>query len=218
MNPFLVVIAVLAAFAGAYLLARPRMMRWGASTEEIAQELKGDGLVPHPLLATTRAITIRASAAKVWPWLVQMGQGRGGFYSYDWLENLAGMDIHNADRIVPELQVLKVGDLIPFWRGAGVKVAGLEAEKILVLGGSLNPAKDNGGEETVGGTWVFALSPEGQDACRLIVRSRIADFPPRWLAWPMMHLLMLPMHFIMERKMMLGIKLRSERTEKRAGK
>lgn len=167
--------------------------------------MPGDELILRPILHSTRAITIAAAPEAVWPWLVQMGQSRGGFYSYDWLENLAGLDIHNSDRIVPELQKLKVGDTIPFWRGAGVKVHSLIARQTLVLAGSLYGEKND-----VGGTWVFAITPMDGGSTRLVVRSQIAAFPPQWLAWFLMHFLMAPMHFIMERRMMLTIKQRSE--------
>src|SRR5690349_9989833 len=78
-------------------LVRPWHMRWGATDDEVRRPLPGDELVARPKALATHAITIRAPAAEIWPWLVQFGQGRGGFYSYDWLENLFGCDIHNVD-------------------------------------------------------------------------------------------------------------------------
>jgi hypothetical protein len=103
--------------AGAFLIAaalltpflRSWRTKWGATDAEVHRSLPGDELVPHPKWGYAYAITIRASAVDVWPWLVQMGQDRGGMYSYEWLENLVGGDIHNADRIIPELQPLEVG-------------------------------------------------------------------------------------------------------------
>ena len=92
------------------LLARAGQLRWGTIDAEFDEPLPGDDLIPSPNLVATRAITVRASAEHVWPWLVQLGQGRGGFYSYDFLENLVGCDIHSADRIVPEWQEAVVGD------------------------------------------------------------------------------------------------------------
>jgi hypothetical protein len=86
----------------AYLAAvRPWHLSWGATAEEARRPMPGDDEVPRAALDATRAVTIAAPPEAVWPWLVQMGQGRGGFYTYAWLENLGGMDIHNADRIVP---------------------------------------------------------------------------------------------------------------------
>ena len=90
--------------AGAWSRARPRLMAWGASWDEVVRPLPGDDIVDNPVYVTTRAVTVEAPPAAVWPWLVQLGQNRGGFYSYDWLENLAGLDIHSADEIHAEWQ------------------------------------------------------------------------------------------------------------------
>jgi hypothetical protein len=219
-TPVLVVIIIaflaLLAVTG-YLAIRPRMLRWGATPVEAGRAMAGDELIPDPILVTTRAININVGPERVWPWLAQLGQGRGGFYSYEWLENLAGLDIHNSDRIIPELQTLKPGDLIPFWRGAGVNVAAVEPRRLLVLAGTLNPPKGQpagsgqvGGSGEVGGTWVFALEQSRPQATRLVVRSRVAKFPPAWLSKFAMRVLE-PLHFIMERKMLQGIKKRAER-------
>ena len=86
--------------------------RWGATPAEVSAPMPGDELVPQPKIASTRAITIGAPPRDVWPWLAQIGRGRGGFYSYDALENLVRCDIHSADRIIPRLQQLPPGDLI----------------------------------------------------------------------------------------------------------
>ena len=108
------VTSVIAVGAGAaYLLAvRPWQLGWGATGEERAATLAGDDLIANPDLIATRAIPVGTSAEQVWPWIAQLGQGRGGFYSYDALENLVGCDIHSADRVVPEWQDLKVGDQV----------------------------------------------------------------------------------------------------------
>ncbi len=193
----------------AYLLyLRPRHLRWGSTVQEAACPLPGDELIPDQdlLLQTTRSITIQASTEQIWPWLVQIGQGRGGFYSYDWLENLAHMDIHNADRILPEYQSLQVGDTVPFWKDTGVQVQSIEPGRWLVLAGSLQP-----GAGQAGGSWTFVLTPLGPCQSRLAVRSRVAAFPPLWLARLFSLLLLEPAHFIMERQMMLGIRQRAEK-------
>ena len=201
-------LAVLVVFI--YLAVRPRILHWGSTPAEISRPLAGDGLIDDPILVTTRAITIEVGPERVWPWLAQIGQGRGGFYSYEWLENLVGLDIHNADRIIPELQDLKPGDLIPFWRGAGVDAVQVEPGRLLVLAGTLNQPKGEAAEGgDVGGTWVFALDAPNPDVTRLVVRSQIAKFPPVWLSALFMRFLE-PMHFIMERKMLLGIRDRAE--------
>src|SRR5215212_4605652 len=86
--------------------------RWGATPDECRRRLPGDELVPAPDWSYTHAITIDAPRSAVWPWLVQLGQGRGGFYSYEGLENLIGCDIHNVGEIRPELQRLRVDDQV----------------------------------------------------------------------------------------------------------
>ncbi len=124
------------------LLAAPLLRgfynRRGATPEERQRTMPGDELVPHAKLGYTRAITIDAPPRVVWPWLAQIGQGRGGFYSFDALENLVGCDIHSADRLIPEHAKLHVGDIIrsnpsdyPSWR-----VAEVEPPHHLVLVGS----------------------------------------------------------------------------------
>jgi hypothetical protein len=96
--------------AAAYIrLARPRQLRWGATDLESDRRLPGDALIANPDLIATRAITVSTSAEQVWPWIAQLGQGQGGFYSYDALENLVGCHIHSADRIVAEWQDVGVG-------------------------------------------------------------------------------------------------------------
>ena len=112
--------AVIGGAAAAYILVvRPRQLGWGATGEEAGVTLAGDDLIPGPDLVATRAITVHALADRIWPWIAQLGQGRGGFYSYDVLENLAGCDIHSADRVVPEWQDVKVGDEVRLARRSG---------------------------------------------------------------------------------------------------
>jgi hypothetical protein len=125
-------------WAAYLLLVRPWHSRWGATQEEARRVLPYDHFVPTPLAQTTRAITIDAPAEQVWRWLVQLGQGRGGLYSYDWLENLADLEVHSVEEIIPELQNLKVGDLVrlaPESMGAeaGWRVAAMESGRTLVL-------------------------------------------------------------------------------------
>ncbi|MGZ4674827.1 MAG: hypothetical protein ACXV8K_19365, partial [Ilumatobacteraceae bacterium] len=95
-----------------YPAARWWFMRWGADLAEVNEVLPGDELIGNPTMVTTRAITINARPEAIWPWLVQMGQDRGGLYSYDWLESLFGLHFHNADHIVADWQHLSVGDQI----------------------------------------------------------------------------------------------------------
>lgn len=190
----------------AYLFViRPWHLRWGLTDDEVSRPLPGDELVPQPRQEATRALTIQAPVSEVWPWLVQLGQGRGGFYSYDWLENLVGCDIHNADRIMPEFQHLQVGDPVrlgpegyPFY-----PVAAIEPERALIL---------HAADPNISGhheSWVFYLEPINEGATRLMVRNR-RDYEPSLANFLMWQVITEPAHFIMERKMLLGIKQRAE--------
>jgi len=120
------------------LLVRPWHLNWSVTEDEAYRPLPYDHLVPRPVAQITHAITINAPADEVWKWLVQLGQGRGGMYSYDWLENLADLDMHSTEEIMPELQDLEVGDLVrlaPERMGAetGLRVAAMEVGRALVL-------------------------------------------------------------------------------------
>jgi hypothetical protein len=202
-RPALVVggLAVAAALASvAYpLLFRRRCLTWGATPEEVTRALPGDGFLPGPDFLATRAITIDAPPSAVWPWLVQMGSGRGGAYTYDWIENLLGLEMHSADRILPEFQDLTVGDELPLPDGPTMRIEVLDRERTMVA-----CAED--------GTWVwiFALSPSG-DRTRLISRNRIATPGASPIARLAYMLFMEPGSLVMERRMLRGIKERAER-------
>src|SRR6478672_4710657 len=188
------------------LVARPRQLRWGATDEESEGPLPGDDLIENADLIATRAITIRASAEQVWPWIAQLGQGRGGFYSYDFLENLVGCDIHSTDRVVPEWQDVEVGDEVRFAPAVGLVVAVVERGRSLVLRGgvpigNIAPPYDF--------TWAFALLDEPDKTTRLLVRERYSYKRPwaRFLVEPTE-----AVSFVMSQKMLRGIKGRAERT------
>jgi hypothetical protein len=172
--------ATVAGAAAAYLLvARPLQLGWGATDHESGESLTGDELLAHADLTATRAITIRASADQVWPWIAQLGQGRGGFYSYDLLENLAGCDIHSADRIVPEWQAIAAGDEVRLAPELALVVASVELGRSLVLRGGIPlgnaaPPYDF--------TWAFALQDAPDATTRLLVRERYAYTRPVGLA------------------------------------
>ena len=196
-------------------MIRPWYLSWGATTQETLQGLPGDELVPNPVEQSTRAITINAPAAAIWPWLVQIGQGRGGLYSYDWLENLVGLDIHSASRVVPELQNLKVGDTVrmvpePFViagkaieGGPKYVVASVQPNRALIL---RPPVVERDNPSDFRASWAFVLAPIDDHTTRLILRARSYS-DPAWVA-PVMGVE--PIHFLMEQKMMRGIKERSE--------
>ncbi len=190
------------AYVGLVVALRPWHHDWGTSRLESEAPLIGDEFAPNRLQSINHSITINAPPERVWPWLVQIGQGRGGFYSYDWLERAFGDDIHNADRILPEHQSLRKGDLIravqPDYLGGrlgdsvGWKVVEVIPERALVL--------ENWG--------AFVLVPEGENKTRLIIRTHY-DTGPIWAA-PIGLFLFEPVHFIMEQKMLRTIKQHAE--------
>jgi len=195
--------AVLAGFVGyvaSYRFWRPWCLTWGATRDEAERALPGDDLLVDPDVVTTRAVTVDAPAASIWPWLVQMGPGRGGAYTYDWIENLFGLNMHSADRIMPEHQHLEVGAAMPLGaKGPVMRVASIEPEKSLVM------RSDDGNW-----IWAFSLVPQGP-ASRLISRNRISTPGASGVSKAATKYLMEPGSLIMERKMLLGIKQRSER-------
>ncbi len=120
--------------SGVYLLAvRPWMLSWGASRAERARSLPGDEIAPRPGAGPTRAVSIDASPQDVWPWVAQLGQDRAGFYSYAWLENLAGCELENANEIHPEWQRREVGELVMLHPLNGLPVARFDPPEVLVM-------------------------------------------------------------------------------------
>lgn len=150
-----------------YLPLRRWRRSWGATGEEQRLRLPGDELVPAPQWTYNHAVTIDAAPSAVWPWLVQLGQGRGGFYSYDGLENLVGCQIRNVFEIRPELQQLRVGDQVVLHgrSGYGPEVVRLEPGRALVLGGSPNARGSQA-------TWAFHLLEGPSGTTRLLERGR----------------------------------------------
>jgi hypothetical protein len=196
---------------------RPWHVRWGTAGDEATRVLPGDELLDRTFVQTTRAITISAPPSAIWPWLVQMGQGRGGLYSYDWLENLVGCDIHSADTIMPELQRLAVGDTIRLGPAGypSFIVAAIEPEHAIVLAspnlaGRSAIASANEAEHASAATWAFVLEPVDPHTTRLIVRLR-GDWESTVAMMLINRLLVEPAQFVMERKMIHGIKERAER-------
>ncbi|MFC1987090.1 hypothetical protein ACFLVH_00860 [Chloroflexota bacterium] len=195
---------------------RSRRVRRGATDAEVQRTLPGDDLVPHPKWQYTNAITIEAPLADVWPWLVQIGQGWAGWYSYEWLENLVGCDIHNANQIIQEFQHIEVGDSVRLAAEMpGYPVAIVEPGRIIVLHADTRtgPTPIPGGtksEDYWVSTWVFFLEKLEERGTRLISRLR-SNYNPRMrnklLYGPY---LVEPISTAMQWKMLLSIKQRAE--------
>jgi hypothetical protein len=185
---------------GYLALMRPRLVRWGATDDEIARPMLGDNQIEQPLTVTNRAITIEAPPEDVWPWLAQMGEvPRGGFYSYEWIEQLMGLDVENADRILADHQSLHTGDTLD--HAGNMTVRAISPGHMLVLGPPPGLWLDS--------TWAIAMYPTGDGHTRLVSRARV-----RIAKWSPFALLMLaildPGQFIMERKFLVEVKRRAE--------
>ena len=207
---------VAAAGVGVWAGLRPRTLAWGATCDEVVRPLPGDDLVDNPLYLTTRAITVKAPAAAVWPWLVQLGQNRGGFYTYDALENLMGLDIHSADAIRPDWQDLHAGeDYVALDPDESMKmtITVLEPERAFVIRSGVpgEPPQEPGSffRGELAFSWGFYLEPLDERNTRLIIRCRAAwaDTLTARLAKP---LLLEPVHFVMEERMLRGIRDRAQ--------
>jgi hypothetical protein len=175
-----------------------------ATTDERARALPGDEGIPPALDTLTHGVTIRRPPRDVWPWLVQMGAGsRGGWYSYDWLDNVRQP---SEGRIVPELQHPAIGTIFPALPGVteGFTLLAIEHERLLMLGW-LAP---DGTPEV---TWTFVLDQVAPDVTRLLVRARAGTgYRFRGLPLLLTKLVARIVHFIMQRKQLLGIKRRAE--------
>jgi hypothetical protein len=202
--------ALLLILAAAVLLyqpfIRPWHLRFGATPAEVQAALPGDEIITGQVTQATRAIDVHAPAARTWPWLLQLGQGRGGLYSYDWLENLVGCDIHTLSVIVPDLQNLKVGDVIkignfdalPYYR-----VALIEPQRALVL--RVVDAKTGLDGSS---TWGFYLDEQSPALTRLVIRHR--DVTALNSTGKVVNAIFEPISFVMEEKMLRGLRDHAE--------
>ena len=193
------------------LAVRRWQLRWGATSQEAGASLPGDDIIASPDLTATRAITIGTPAGQVWPWIAQLGQGRGGFYSYDFLENLVGCDIHSASRIVPQWQDVGLGDQIKLAPQVALAVAAVQREESLVLRGGVPMGNTSPPYDF---TWAFVLKDEPGGTTRLLVRERYAFRRPwaRVLVEPVE-----AVSFVMSQKMLRGIRDRAEHFATAAG-
>jgi hypothetical protein len=202
MKRLLVTLALLAAVGATYSRwLRQPILTWGATDEEAAGRLPGDDLLEAADGVATRAIDVDAPAAAVWPWLAQMGPApRGGAYTHDWIENLMGLNMHSADRVLPEFQHPQVGDTIGYGSNR-MRVERVEPERVLAWR-----------SEDGNWVWTFVLA-ERDGATRLISRNR---FRLPSLAARLGMLPMEPASLVMEHKMLRGIKERAKRLAARA--
>ncbi len=199
------------------LFLRKRMLNWGATVTEVCRSLPGDDLVPAPNYQTTHAALIHTTPQDIWPWIIQLGYRRGGFYSYDWLERQAGLTgLHSADRVMPDWQEIHSGDTISISPVTPMEVSILAPERALVLHIIMNPFtaqvvdRDRQPDSPyMDWSWAFLLEPVNPTTTRFLIRVR-ADFQPQPMGRILSWLLIEPVHFIMESKMMRGIQIRAE--------
>lgn len=193
----------------------PWQRTWGATEEEVGGVLPGDDLVAEPAAEATRAVTVEAPPEAVWPWVVQVGADRGGFYSYDWLENVFGLGVHSARRVVPAWQALAVGDVVyaDAARTGGWRVAEVVPGHALVLQAvDVRTCRTLRRDEGLGWefAWSFVLVPAGSGRTRLVVRERVATGNPlaRFARGPVGLV-----SFVMSRRMLLGVRTRVQTRE-----
>jgi hypothetical protein len=197
--------------------ARVWAWTWGATSADLEAVWPGDDLSPRASLVTTRAVTIEAPAPVVWSWLVQIGQDRAGFYSYTWLENLARCAMPRVERLVPEWQQRTLGERVWLarrdrYRGEARQiVVGIDPGRALTMASPVDWGRIVRRETSRGGTWTFILVPLDARRTRLVARSRGPEAPG--LALRLFYLaLFAPIHFIMERRMLLRIATLAEQT------
>jgi hypothetical protein len=198
----LTTLPILGIGVGVYLrVIRPWQLRWGATDDEVRRAMPGDEIVTHPSFNATRAVTVQAQPSAIWPWIVQIGFGKAGWYSYDLLDNFGQP---SATRIIPELQHLQAGDIVPFYQGigapegVGLTVKALEPERWILWW-------DDTTQDT---TWTWALDPVDAQQTRLITRVRMRY---RWTRPSILFSLLVEFaDLVMMRKCLLGIKQRAE--------
>jgi hypothetical protein len=197
MVPITIGIAIAVAAAAFFGLYRPWHLKWGATSDDLARSMRGDEIVRRPIFNATRVVTIEARPEDVWPWIAQIGFGRAGWYSYDLFDNLGR---HSSERIVPELQTISVGDLVPLGPGEG---SGMFVKEF-VLNQSMLWWTGKDGQTT----WAWGLYPI-RNGTRLVTRVR-TPFSWRQPVSAVWLLLTEVADFPMMRKCMLGIKRRAE--------
>lgn len=211
---------ILAALEGAALIlwnliATPfigkKRLRWGTVGTEATDHLPGDAFVTDPRWSYTLAVAVHAPPENVWPWVAQLGQGRGGFYTYQSLENMMGCRIINTTEIDPDLQDPHVGGEIYLHPSIALEIEIVDPPTAFVLFGS--PAGDGNGESWGMSTWQFAIRPDGDGGSRLLTRGRYDYGPDRKSRITFGRFPVEVISFVMSRKMMLEIKRLAERSQ-----
>jgi hypothetical protein len=204
-------------------VTRSHFRFWGATDEDRRRTLPGDERVPNPIVTTTLAITINAAASEVWLWVAQLGQERGGMYSYELLENLARCQMRNAERVVPAWE-MKVGDQMRMGpQGYPVnQVVALERGRWLLMAGAdlktgiADPLPQPGQTTYINYAWVLYLDERPDGTTRLISRTRLAYAPRTFAAKLMWEVFTDPIGCVMTRKLLLTIKQRAEQLKRQA--
>jgi hypothetical protein len=204
-------------------LATPFMRRarshWGIDATTAARRLPGDELVAEPSWSWTHGVEVDADTEEVWPWVAQIGADRGGFYSYQWLENLAGCRLRNAEVVHPEWEAREGQALVLHPDLPPMRIVSIERGRFFVAHAGANAAVRAGGGPWVEASWLFLVEPAGtgvggQARCRVLSRYRVAcstDLRTRLFFGPA---LVEPLGFAMDRRMLAGIKARAERSRK----
>jgi hypothetical protein len=217
-NDVFVVLLTLLGLLGAYaFVVRPRLIRWGATVEEAMGPYPGAGLIPRGVRSGTMAVTIEASPASVWAWLVQMGYDRAGWYSWDRLDNWGR---HSAEQIHPEWQQLTIGDHVSAMPDNSIwwEVAALDLHRFLGLRASVDlrgrPFNPRGTRPSSysDSLWGFQLKELPGGDTRLVV-SGYWIMQPRWLQ-PIVNLFLEPAHWVMQVRQFANLKRRAERDSK----
>jgi hypothetical protein len=211
-----ILIIFVAAGIAYHLGLRNWCMRWGTTPAEAHATLPGDDLFPVYTGQATHAITIHASPQQVWPWLMQIGQDRSGFYSYTFLENSIGADMPKVERLVPDWKARTVGETVWFatpkrFGGQGRMIAAVvQPERSFVMVSPKDWENLQAGRPAQEGFWSFTLEPAPDGQSRLIARAR-GGTPPTLASRAIGRLFWEPMHFVMEQKMLRTIRDLSER-------
>jgi hypothetical protein len=189
------ILAIGLAALGYFLVYRPLQLRWGATGDEVRRAMPGDDIQPSPIFKATRAITIQARPETIWPWLVQIGYRRAGWYGYDGVDNDG---IPSSTQILPEWQQLKVGDTIPIWRNIEFPVTEMQSNRALVF------TSENGRE-----SMALGLYPVDASHTRLLWRIRLGSYA--WNAPILLTQIFTDLaDFVAVRQNLLGIKARAE--------